>query len=347
MKTRVAATTAMLSLAITASAQITKHQKYDWGWSYKLEMPETGLQCEFPEKPSVRTLAYGYMTAAQYKDELYIAAKLENPHAYDIACRTQEFTDELKKTYGLPISNVDWNATELENGHLSLSADATGSYAQFHIDAIATDDVLTIFLYAHHAELSVPGQFFADSYSIHEIPEGDIAYLPNEKQIDMANGIRTRNGSSLVQLSNSPVAVEWPETPTLTVDRNEASYQLKNLGSEYAAHVIEVGPQVSYAFFNTFINREHQKLSATENVTLTADETDIAFTTDHEKEAFFRKLSYTTESGTHQRYYVAARNRIYIQELNTSVMTEAATRFINSFDHSVRHAYDTPSIVMK
>ena len=39
-----AATTAMLSLAITAGAQITKKQKYDWGWSYKLEMPETGLK---------------------------------------------------------------------------------------------------------------------------------------------------------------------------------------------------------------------------------------------------------------------------------------------------------------
>ena len=81
MKTRVAATAILLSLGLNASAQITKHRKYDWGWSYKLEMPETGLKCEFPEKPAVRTLAYGYMTAAQYKDELYIAAKIGEPYS--------------------------------------------------------------------------------------------------------------------------------------------------------------------------------------------------------------------------------------------------------------------------
>ncbi len=347
MKTRVAAATAMLSLAVSASAQITKHQKYDWGWSYKLEMPETGLRCEFPEKPAIRTLAYGYMTAAQYKDELYIAAKLENPDAYDIVCRTEEFTDELKRVYKLPIEEVKWNDIELENGHLSLTADASGAYAQFHIDAIATEDVLTIFMYAHHEELSVPGQFFSDSYSINDIPKGSIVYVSTEEQTRKARVLENVNGSSLVQLQNSPVTVEWPETPTLTVNRNEATYNLKKQGSRYATRVIEVGPQVSYAFFNTFINREHQKLSRTEQVQLVDDNTDATFTAGHEKESFFRKLTYATNAGTHQRYYVAAGNKIYVQELISGEMTVSASRYLNSFEHSVRNEYDTTPIVMK
>lgn len=347
MKTRVAAATAMLSLAVSASAQITKNQKYDWGWSYKLEMPETGLKCEFPEKPSIRTLAYGYMTAAQYKDELYIAAKLENPDVYDIACRTEEFTEELKRVYKLPIENVKWNKVELENGHLSLSADANGNYAQFHIDAIATEDVLTIFMYSHHQELSVPGQFFSDSYSINDIPEGNIAYEHTEKQTKRARVIEKVNGRSLVQLQNSPVTVEWPEIPTLMVDRNEATYSLKKQGSQYATRVIEVGPQVSYAFFNTLINKEHQKLNSVGNVQLMDDNTDVAFTSDHEKEAFFRKMTYATDAGTLQRYYVAAGNRIYVQELTTNEITAAALSYLNSFEQSVRNEYDTKPIVMK
>lgn len=337
----------MLSLAVSASAQITKNQKYDWGWSYKLEMPETGLKCEFPEKPVIRTLAYGYMTAAQYKDELYIAAKLENPDAYDIACRTEEFTDELKRVYKLPIGNILWNKVALENGHLTVSADAAGNYAQFHINAIATEDVLTIFVYSHHEELSVPGQFFSDSYSVFDIPEGNISYVLTEKKTKRARVIERVNGNSLVRLENSPVTVEWPETPTLTVDRNEAVYNLKKQGSHYATRVIEVGPQVSYAFFNTLVNREHQKLSKSQNIELIDDNTDVTFTPGHEKEAFFRKLTYSTQTGTYQRYYVAAGNKIYVQELTTDEMTASAMQFMNSFERSVRNEYDTRPIVMK
>ena len=91
MKLKLIASLALLASVVSAHAQITKHRKYDWGWSYKLEMPETGLKCEFPERPVSTTLAYGYMTAASFNDELFLAAKLENMYPYDLQCRTDEF----------------------------------------------------------------------------------------------------------------------------------------------------------------------------------------------------------------------------------------------------------------
>ncbi len=172
MKTKLLLTAGMLSAALSANAQITKNRKYDWGWSYKLEMPETGLKCEFPEKPKAITLAFGYMTAASYKDELYIAAKLEIQNAYDIACRAEEFATELKKVYGLSISDLVWDEIRTENGNLTVSADGEDGWARFHLDAIATEDVLTIFIYSNHEELSVPGHFFATSYSVYDVSEG-------------------------------------------------------------------------------------------------------------------------------------------------------------------------------
>jgi hypothetical protein len=346
MKTRVAAATAMLSLAVSASAQITKNQKYDWGWSYKLEMPETGLKCEFPEKPVVRTLAYGYMTAATYKNEIYIAAKLENPDAYDIACRTEEFATELEKVYGLPITDLAWDKVQLENGNLTISGDAKGNWAQFHIDAIATDDVLTIFVYSHRDELTVPGHFFATSYSVYDIPEGNIAYLPTVKRAKKAQVLEHTNGRSLVRLENSPVTVEWPDVPTLSVDRNEAAYCLSTDNANYTTRVVEVGPQVSYAFFNTFIGKEHQKVSRN-GAKLNSDQTDVAFTIGHGEEAFFRKLTYTTNSGMLTRFYVGADNKIFVQELTTKSMEVAAKRYLNTFENSVRNEYDTRSFVTK
>lgn len=346
MKIKAVATTAMLSLAITAGAQITKNQKYDWGWSYKLEMPETGLKCEFPEKPAVTTLAYGYMTASSYKDELYIAAKLENPHPYDIACRTEEFTAELKRVHGLPITDLVWDDIRTENGHLTVSGNANGKWAQFHIDAIATEDVLTIFLYANHDELTVPGHFFAQSYSVFDIPSGNLSYLTEEKQKKRAKVLEYDNGRSLVRLENSPITLEWPAIPVLEVNRHEAAYNLEKNGSHYATRIIETGPQVSYAFFNTFINKEQQTLNATTN-TLMVDETEVTFDLGMKNEAFFRKLTYKTKTGITQRYYVAAGNKIIVQELSASELSKSEKRYLNTFEQSVRNQYDTRMFVNK
>jgi hypothetical protein len=347
MKIKAAATTAMLSLAITAGAQITKNQKYDWGWSYKLEMPETGLKCEFPEKPSVTTLAYGYMTAASYKDELYVAAKLENPNPYDIACRTEEFTAELKRIHNLPITEVVWDEIRTENGNLTISGDADGKWAQFHIDAIASEDVLTVFIYANHDLLTVPGHFFANSYSVYDIPEGDLSYMNEAKTIMKAKVLEYDNGRSLVRLENSPITLEWPAIPTLEVNRHEAAYNLDKNGRHYSTRIIEAGPQVSYAFFNTFINKEHQKLSSNSTVELTSDETDIAFELGTDKEAFFRKMIYNTPSGIKHCFYVGAENKIIVQELDTDKISTADARFINTFEQSVRNQYDTRTFVSK
>lgn len=345
MKTKLLLTAGMLSAIVSTNAQITKNIKYDWGWSYKLEMPETGLKCEFPEKPVVTTLAYGWMTSAAYKDELYIAAKLENPYAYDIACRTEEFTSELKKRHGLPISNVTWNEIETENGNLTVSGDASGAYANFHIDAIATEDVLTIFIYANHDELSVPGHFFASSYSVDDIPEGNLQYMAEEKTRKRAKILEYDNGRSLVRLENSPVTVEWPDIPRLEVSRHEAEYNLDKDGTHYSTKVWEVGPTVSYAFFNTHIAKEHQKLSSNGTVELINDETEVSFEPGMKNEAFFRKMTYKTAEGTMQRYYVAAENHIIVQELKTDEVSTAESRFLNTFEQSVRNEYDTRTFV--
>ena len=347
MKTRVAATAILLSLGLTASAQITKHRKYDWGWSYKLEMPETGLKCEFPEKPAVRTLAYGYMTAAQYKDELYIAAKLENPTPYDIACRTDEFVTELEKLHGLQLSGIQWSDIELSNGHLTLSGNSLTGYAKYHVDAIATEDVLTIFIYSSHDELSVPGHFFASSYSVNDIPAGEISYLTEERSRKRAKILEYNNGHSLVRLENSPVTVEWPDIPTLEVSRHQAEYQLDKNGTHYSTRVLEVGPQISYAFFNSFISKENARMNADGTLTLQDDNTEVAFELGNTDESYFRKMTYQTATGTVHRYYVAADNKIIVQELRTDNMTDAEQRYVASFEQSVRNEYDTRTFVLK
>ncbi|MCF8277699.1 MAG: hypothetical protein K9J17_13280 [Flavobacteriales bacterium] len=345
MKTKLIAATAMLSLVVSAQAQITKNIKYDWGWSYKLEMPETGLKCEFPEKPVNTQLAYGYMTSASFKDELFIAAKLENPEPYDIECRTQEFIAEMQKVHGLPISNLKWDKMRSENGNLTIAADSKGGYAQFHIDAIATEDALTIFIYSHHKELSVPGHFFANSYSVQDAKAGDLVYTSKEKQLKHAKVIERASGRSVVKLENSPITFEWPETPQLEVNRNEASYSLTKNESHYATRVVEVGPTVSYAFFNTFISKDQKSSSKLEVI---SDETEIPAQFDTDKEVFFRKMTLRTETGTQHRFYVAAENKIIVQELETSSEpTLAETRYLNTFEQSVRNKYDTRTLVLK
>ena len=78
-------------------------------------------------------------------------------------------------------------------------------------------------------------------------------YLSEEKTKKRAKILEYNNGRSLVRLENSPVTVEWPDIPSLEVSRHEAEYQLNKNGTHYSIRVVEVGPQVSYAFFNTFI----------------------------------------------------------------------------------------------
>lgn len=349
MRTKVAAATVLLSLGISASAQITKNQKYDWGWSYKLEMPETGLKCEFPEKPTVTTLAYGYMTAAAYKDELYIAAKLENPNPLDIKNKTQQFANELRKLNGLPIQDVKFGNIVAENGNLTVSGNAKSAYADFHIDAFASEDVLTVFIYAHHNELSVPGHFFASSYSAADMKTGALqSSASNNKQVEKVN-LRSNNaGSNAVRLKNSPVTVEWPALPSLEVNRHEAEYQLVKNGTHYAVRVMEVGPQISYAFFNTLVSKEQLELAANKQIELVDDETEVAFQLGNDNEAFFRKISYRTANGTGYRFYVAAQNKIYVQEMETShAPSTADTRFVNTFEQSVRNEFDTRTFVSR
>ncbi|MFT4981940.1 MAG: hypothetical protein ACI9UR_001799 [Bacteroidia bacterium] len=345
MKSKVAAATVMLSMALTANAQITKNIKYDWGWSYKLEMPETGLKCEFPEKPTSTPLAYGYMTAAAYQDELYVAAKLENPFAYDIVCRTEDFTTELKRVYGFKVENVVWDAIETENGNLTVSGDANGSFAHYHIDAIATADVLTIFIYASNDELSVPGHFFASSYSVNDLPQGNLNYMAEEKTRKRATILEYDNGRSLVRLEDSPVTVEWPDIPRLEISRHQAEYNLDKNGTHYATRIVEVGPTVSYAYFNTYIAKEHLRISKTANVKLTSDETEVSYEPGMQNEAFFRKMTYATDNGTMQVYYVAADNHIFVQELKTNEISTAEARFLNTFEQSVKNEYDTRTFV--
>ena len=345
MKRKVATATAMLSLALTANAQITKNIKYDWGWSYKLEMPETGLKCEFPEKPSSTPLAYGYMTAAAYQDELYVAAKLENPDAYDIACKTEEFATELKRVYGFTVDNIVWDQIQTENGNLTVSGNASGNFVSYHIDAIATEDVLTIFMYASRDELSVPGHFFANSYSVNDLPQGNINYMVEEKTRKRAKILEYDEGRSLVRLEDSPVTLEWPDIPRLEISRHEAEYNLNKNGTQYSTRVLEVGPTVSYAYFNTYIAKEHLRIGRTTNAELTNDETEVSYEPGMQNEAFFRKMTYSTDNGTMQVYYVAAENHIFVQELTTDEISTAEARFLNTFEQSVKNEYDTRTFV--
>lgn len=348
MKQKLIASLALLATTVSLHAQISKHRKYDWGWSYKLEMPETGMKCEFPEKPTITTLAYGYMTAASFKDEVFIAAKLENHSPYDLQCRTDEFAAELRKVYGLPIQNLKWENIQTTNGHLSASANAQGGWATFHVDAIATEDVLTIFIYAHHAELSVPGHFFANSYSVNDIPKGDLRYPTEAKQMEYAKSLEKDNGRSLVKLENTSVTLEWPATPIMKANRHGAAYYLNENNARYTARVIETGPTMSYAFFNAFIAQEQQMCAASASLEMLDDETEIPVQFDRNKEVYFRKLTYKTGDKTHHRFYVAADNRIIVQELETTTEpTIAETRYLNTFEQSVRNKYDTRSLVLK
>jgi len=348
MKLKLIATIAILSSVVSANAQISKHRKYDWGWSYKLEMPETGMKCEFPEKPTITTLAYGYMTAASFKDELFIAAKLENPSPYDLQCKTDEFATEISKVHGLPIQNLKWDKIRTANGHLTASAESKGGWAKFHIDAIATEDVLTIFIYAHHGELSVPGHFFANSYSVNDIPEGDLQYATEAKQTMYAKSLEKDKGRSLVRLENTSVTLEWPATPVMEANRHGSEYILDQKGSHYATRVIESGPLMSYAFFHAFITQEQQKCGASYSLQMIADETETPVQFDRNKEVFFRKMTFKTEDKTHHRFYVAADNKIIVQELETSTEpTLAETRYLNTFEQSVRNKYDTRTLVLK
>jgi hypothetical protein len=338
----------MLSLALTAGAQITKHQKYDWGWSYKLEMPETGLRCEFPEKPVTRTLAYGYMTSASYKDELFVAAKLEITDAYDVACRTEEFTTELNRVYGLPVGNIEWEAVRTENGYLTVSGDSKDGWARFHIDAISTENVLTIFLHSHHDGLSVPGYFFARSYSVTDMPEGKFIYMADAKPKKRAKVLEYSNGRSVVRLENSPIKTEWPDIPKMEVDKHEAAYSLSKGNADYTMRIIELEPQVSYTFFNTYVNCEHLRRSEHATEKLIEDEMDVSSPFDKNGEAYFRKMAYETETGTKHLFYVAAENKIIVQELNVEDgLKVAESRFLNTFEQAVRNEYDTRTFVSK
>ncbi len=329
MKLKLIATIAILSSVVSANAQISKHRKYDWGWSYKLEMPETGMKCEFPEKPTIITLAYGYMTAASFNDELFVAAKLENHSPYDLQCRTDEFTAELKKVYGLPIQNLKWDKIQTANGHLTASAESKGAWATFHIDAIATEDVLTIFVYAHHGELSVPGHFFAGSYSVNDIAKGDLGYSTEAKQVKYAKSLEKDHGRSLVKLEKTSITLEWPATPSVETNRHETAYTHQQNGAHYATRVIESGLLMSYAFFNAFIAQEQQKCATSASLEMIVDETEIPVQFDGNKEVYFRKMTFKIQGKTHHRFYVAADNQIIVQELETTTEpTLTETRYL-------------------
>lgn len=349
MKTTLSTLIALLSLVGSTEAQITKHLKYDWGWSYKLEMPETGLRCEFPEKPVTTTLAYGWMAAAAHKDELYVVAKMENADPFNISCTTDEFLTELQKVYRLPVTDLQWGPMHTENGYLTISADSKRGYAQFHIDAIATNDILTIFLYSDRNGLSVPGYFFARSYSVHDMPEGRLSYQSEERDQKPARVIESGHGRNVIRLENSPICMEWPEVPEMKVSRNEASYSLSKDGSNYETRVIALNPKMmSYAYFNTLVNREHANMSEQEAQQLTVDESEVSVQSDLKSEVYFRKMSYSSPTGTRHCFYMAANNTVIVQELEVSKELGASEkRFLNTFEQSVRNQYDHKALVSK
>ena len=99
--------------------------------------------------------------------------------------------------------------------------------------------------------------------------------------------------------------------------------------------------------FNAFVAKENQKLNADGSLSLVDDETDVAFELGNPNESYFRKMSYETASGTLQRYYVAAENKIFIQELKSSDLSQADKRFLTTFENSVRNEYDTRAFVSK
>lgn len=348
MKAKLSTLIALLSLVVSVNAQITKHLKYDWGWSYQLEMPETGLRCEFPEKPVATTLAYGWMAAAAHKDELYVVAKLEHADPFDISCTTADFLQELQKVHHLPVSNIEWGPLHTENGHLTISADSKKGYAQFHIDAIATKDILTIFLYSDRNGLSVPGYFFAGSYSVYDMPQGEFVYLANAGIQKRARVIESDKNRSVIKLEHSPIRMEWPEVPKMEVSRNEANYSLSKNGSNYATRVIALNPQMSYTYFNTLVNREHLKMSEHSNQVLLEDESEVSLQADQQSEVYFRKMAYRSETGTKHCFYIAANNTVIVQELEVSnELGPSENRFLNTFEQSVRNQYDHKALVSK
>lgn len=329
MKTKLLLAAGMLSAVVSANAQITKHRKYDWGWSYKLEMPETGLKCEFPAKPTTTTLAYGYMVAAANADELYMTAKMENPNPYDIQCRTEEFVDEMEQIHGLPVGDLQWNAIRTENGNLTISANAVGGYADFHVDAIATDDVITIFIYSNHEQLSVPGHFFASSYSAYDTPEGTLTYQADAK-------IQKTSGKSITTIKGTQLTTAWPSAPTVSTDRHQTTYSLQRSGNTYRETIVQLESGVSYMQFITFVNREELR---NKQAHINSDQSET-ISTKNDELVMLRKVSSNDGESTFHRTYAVIKDKIVVQEVATSTaLTNTDKRFLNSLDESIRTNY--------
>lgn len=333
MRTKLFLAAGMLAAGVSANAQITKNRKYDWGWSYKLEMPETGLHCEFPARPITTTLAYGYMAAAANNDELYVAVKMENPNPYDIQCRTEEFSTEIQKIYGLPIGELSWEGVQTENGNLTLSGNSTGGYADFHVDAVATEDVITIFLYSNHEELSVPGHFFASSYSVYDTKEGNLCY-----QADAGNTKRT-TGKTYTSIPGTSLTTSWSGVPTMTTDRHETEYNLTKNGTIYSEKVVNLESGIGYMQFITFVNREESQKGTALATTVTSDNTET-IVDDLESPVLIRKMKSENECSTFHRSYALIKDRIIIQEIETmNELTDSDNRFLNSLAESIRSTY--------
>ncbi|MBI1286168.1 MAG: hypothetical protein GC178_01175 [Flavobacteriales bacterium] len=333
MRTKLFLAAGMLAAGVSANAQITKNRKYDWGWSYKLEMPETGLRCEFPARPVTTTLAYGYMAAAANNDELYLAVKMENPDPYDIQCRTEEFSAELEKVYGLPLGDLKWDAVQTENGNLTLSGNSTGGYADFHVDAIATEDVITIFLYSDHRELSVPGHFFASSYSVYDTKEGNLCY-----QADAA-GTQPTATKTHTSIPGTSLITSWPGAPIVTTHRHETDYSLRSGETAYSEKVVKLESDVSYMQFITFVNREEAQRGTAYGTTITSDNTET-IDANLDEPVLIRKLKSENPQTTFHRTYALVKGRIVIQEVASSgQLSNSDNRFLNSLDESIRNTY--------
>jgi len=335
----------LLSAVVSANAQITRLHCYDWGWSYQLEMPETGLRCEFPDKPVVRGLENGWMTAASLNDELFVVAHLRMAPTATAQQETEQFMRVLQQKTGLGTDQLTWAPETTENGYLTLTANAEGGYASMHVDAIQTEDIVTVFLYTHHGALTLPGYFFARSYSVKELAPGCETALANTRTCK-PKVVEYDSNRCVVRLDGSKVKTEWPDVPKMEAGRHDAAYTLQRHGSEYAVRTVQVQPDLSYICFNTFVNKEHQRMTKQSGLTLTEDHIEVASETEDGNESFFRKLTYTGNGTIKHCYYVAANGQLLVQELTTKSSPRASeTRFLNTFDQSVRNLFDAPVFV--
>lgn len=314
----------VLVLAATANAQITRHYKYDWGWSYLLEMPETGLSCEFPNRPSIVERDDGWLVASTHWDDFHIAARINAISGTDVIQRmTLAFVDSFCRGTGLSIDTLMWLNEGVINGYRSSGAFLKTDLTDFHIDASLVNGHLTLFMYSHKGAVSIPTYFFSTGYSLYHLKRGPIAKDRSVNVKNTAPVILTQHSHSFtLTLGNSGLSCDWPKIPNIVTGRHSVSFSLDHDGAIYSIRIIKVKAPLSYGLFNSFINREHQ----VENDLydrygwkheLLKDESHAPKLKDRNREPFFRTLDHNTKFGSKRSRFIAFNNFIIIQQLKS------------------------------